>query len=128
MEDLLSVDRLLAVWNAVFGWLRTNVFVLDTAIQAGVIALTLLLLPGPKAIVETGSIRDFGGSVVVFGEVGLTGEIRPVPFGEERLAEAEKHGFKRAIVPRANVPRRTLQMEVVPVDRLSDALAAAHER
>jgi small-conductance mechanosensitive channel len=43
MEDLLSVDRLLAVWNAVFGWLRTNVFVLDTAIQAGVIALTLLL-------------------------------------------------------------------------------------
>jgi len=43
MEDLLSVDRLLAVWNAVFGWLRTNVFVLDTAIQAGVIALMLLL-------------------------------------------------------------------------------------
>ena len=43
MEDLLSVDRLLAVWNAVYGWLRTNVFVLDTAIQAGVIALTLLL-------------------------------------------------------------------------------------
>src|SRR5262245_56225388 len=43
MEDLLSVDRLLAVWNAAFGWLRTNVFVLDTAIQAGVIALTLLL-------------------------------------------------------------------------------------
>ena len=43
MEDLLSVDRLLAVWNVVFGWLRTNVFVLDTAIQAGVIALTLLL-------------------------------------------------------------------------------------
>ena len=43
MEDLLSVDRLLAVWNAVYGWLRTNVFVLDTAIQAGVIALMLLL-------------------------------------------------------------------------------------
>ena len=43
MEDLLSVDRLLAVWNAVYGWLRTNVFVLDTAIQAGIIALTLLL-------------------------------------------------------------------------------------
>jgi len=43
MEDLLSVDRLLAVWDAVYGWLRTNVFVLDTAIQAGIIALTLLL-------------------------------------------------------------------------------------
>jgi len=49
-----------------------------------------------------------------------------VPFGEERLAEAEKHGFKRALVPRANVPRRALRIEVVPLDRLSDALAAAH--
>lgn len=43
MEDLLSVDRLVAVWNAVYEWLRTNVFVLDTAIQGGIIALTLLL-------------------------------------------------------------------------------------
>src|SRR5262245_33386893 len=43
MEDLLSVDRLLAVWYAAYGWLRLNVFVLDTAIQAGIIALTLLL-------------------------------------------------------------------------------------
>jgi DNA repair protein RadA/Sms len=64
--------------------------------------------------------------LVVFGEVGLTGEIRPVPFGEERLAEAEKHGFKRALVPRANVPRRALKLEVVAVDRVSEALAAAH--
>ena len=61
----------------------------------------------------------------VFGEIGLTGEIRPVPFGEERLVEAQKHGFKRALVPRANVPRRALDLEVVPVDRVSDALAAA---
>ena len=43
MEDLLSLDRLLAVWNAVYEWLRTNVFVLDTAIQVGIVALTLLL-------------------------------------------------------------------------------------
>ena len=43
MEDLLSLDRLLAVWNAVYGWLRANVFVLDTAIQLGLVALTLLL-------------------------------------------------------------------------------------
>ena len=66
--------------------------------------------------------------LVVFGELGLTGEIRPVPFGEERLAEAQKHGFKRAVVPRANAPRRELGIEVVPVDRLSDALALAHAR
>jgi len=80
------------------------------------------------AIVSSLGERPVSHELVVFGEVGLTGEIRPVPFGEERLAEAEKHGFKRAIVPRANVPRRTLHMEVVPVDRLSEALAAAHER
>jgi len=64
--------------------------------------------------------------LAVFGEVGLTGEVRPVPFGEERLVEAQKHGFKRALVPRANVPRRALDIEVVPVDRVSDALAAAN--
>jgi len=63
--------------------------------------------------------------LAVFGEIGLTGEVRPVPFGEERLVEAQKHGFKRALVPRANVPRRALDIEVVPVDRVSDALAAA---
>ncbi|HSC14754.1 MAG TPA: hypothetical protein VLI71_06530, partial [Gammaproteobacteria bacterium] len=43
MEDLVSLDRLLAVWNAVYGWLRTNVFVLDVAIQVGIIGLALLL-------------------------------------------------------------------------------------
>jgi len=43
MEDLLSLDRLLAVWNAVYGWLRTNVFVVDNAVQVGVIALMLVV-------------------------------------------------------------------------------------
>jgi DNA repair protein RadA/Sms len=60
--------------------------------------------------------------LAVFGEIGLTGEVRPVPFGEERLVEAHKHGFKRALVPRANSPRRALDIEVVPVDRVGDAL------
>jgi DNA repair protein RadA/Sms len=80
------------------------------------------------AVVSSLSERPVAQDLVVFGELGLTGEIRPVPFGEERLIEAEKHGFKRALVPRANVPRRPLQIEVVPVDRLSDALAVAHAR
>ncbi|MCH2336954.1 MAG: DNA repair protein RadA, partial [Pseudomonadales bacterium] len=43
--------------------------------------------------------------LVVFGELGLTGEIRPVPNGQERLREAQKHGFTQALVPRANRPR-----------------------
>ncbi|MGL6455714.1 DNA repair protein RadA [Aeromonas caviae] len=63
--------------------------------------------------------------LVVFGEVGLSGEIRPVPSGQERLQEAAKHGFRRAIVPHANAPKYPIEgMEVVPVKKLSDALEA----
>jgi len=77
------------------------------------------------ALAITSSLRErvVPPDLAVFGEVGLTGEVRPVPFGEERLLEAQKHGFRRALVPRANVPRRSLDIEVVAVDRVSDALA-----
>jgi len=62
---------------------------------------------------------------VVFGEVGLAGEIRPVPSGQERLREAAKHGFKKAIVPAANVPREKVKgLEVLGVKSLSEALEA----
>jgi DNA repair protein RadA/Sms len=65
------------------------------------------------------------GSLIVFGELGLAGEIRPVPFGEERLREAAKHGFKTALVPEANVPKRPPEgMTVRGVTRLSQALEA----
>ena len=61
---------------------------------------------------------------VSFGEIGLTGEIRPVPNGRERLREAAKHGFTRAIVPADNAPRSGSLggLEVVPVRRIEDAL------
>jgi DNA repair protein RadA/Sms len=69
--------------------------------------------------------RALPQDLVVFGELGLAGEIRPVPFGEERLREAAKHGFRRAIVPRGNAPRRAIEgLEVVAVARLGEALAA----
>lgn len=71
--------------------------------------------------------RALETGLVVFGEVGLAGEIRPVQAGEERLKEAAKHGFTRAIVPRANAPKgggKIAGMEVLGVARLSDALAA----
>ncbi|TCO76984.1 DNA replication and repair protein RadA [Plasticicumulans lactativorans] len=69
--------------------------------------------------------RPLPSDLVVFGEVGLAGEIRPVPNGEERLREAAKHGFRQAIVPRANVPRARLAegFTVTPVERLTEALA-----
>jgi DNA repair protein RadA/Sms len=66
------------------------------------------------------------GSLIVFGELGLAGEIRPVPFGEERLREAAKHGFRTALVPEANVPKRPPEgMSVRGVARLNQALEAS---
>lgn len=77
------------------------------------------------AIVSSFRDRALPRDLVVFGEVGLSGEIRPVPSGQERLAEAAKHGFRRAIVPRSNAPRQPLPgMEVVVVDKLAEALEA----
>src|SRR5439155_19635201 len=60
---------------------------------------------------------------IVFGEVGLAGEIRPVQRGQERLREAAKLGFRRALIPAANKPRQPIEdMEIVTVNRIGDAL------
>ncbi|MGL5695426.1 MAG: DNA repair protein RadA, partial [Plesiomonas shigelloides] len=67
--------------------------------------------------------RPLPRDLVIFGEVGLAGEIRPVPSGQERITEAAKHGFKRAIVPIANMPKQPpVGMQVFGVKKLSDAL------
>jgi DNA repair protein RadA/Sms len=74
------------------------------------------------AMVSSFRERPIDKNLVVFGEVGLTGEIRPVPFGEERLKEAAKHGFTRALVPKANEPRENPGLQVVAVQSLADAI------
>jgi DNA repair protein RadA/Sms len=84
------------------------------------------------AIVSSLRDRALDQNLVVFGEVGLSGEIRPVPSGQERIREAAKHGFKRAIVPIANVPKSSGAnskndlggMEIIGVKTLQEALAA----
>ncbi|MFT4998731.1 MAG: DNA repair protein RadA/Sms [Flavobacteriales bacterium] len=77
------------------------------------------------AMVSSFRDRALPQDLVVFGEVGLSGEIRPVPGGQDRLKEAAKHGFKRAIVPKANVPKAGVKgMEIIGVDKLSQALEA----
>ena len=63
-------------------------------------------LPAVLAVLSSVRDRPVAVDTVCFGELGLTGEIRPVPFGEERLREAAKQGFRRALVPAANVPRK----------------------
>ena len=83
-------------------------------------------LPAVLAVLSSLRNRPLALDTVCFGELGLTGEIRPVPFGEERLREAAKQGFRRALVPSANVPRRPLEgLEVTGVGRLEQALSAA---
>ncbi len=78
------------------------------------------------AIVSSFRDRCLPRDLVVFGEVGLSGEIRPVTSGQERILEAAKHGFKRAIVPKANMPKQAIPgMEVVGVSKLSEALELA---
>ncbi len=76
------------------------------------------------ALVSSLRDRPLPAQLVIFGEVGLAGEIRPVPSGQERIAEAAKHGFQRAIVPYANRPKQhSASIEVFAVKRLSEALA-----
>ena len=66
--------------------------------------------------------------LVVFGEVGLAGEIRPAPRGQERLKEAAKLGFTRALIPEANRPKQPIAgMEVIAVKRVEEAVARIRE-
>jgi DNA repair protein RadA/Sms len=75
------------------------------------------------AVVSSHEARVIPHDTVVFGEVGLGGEIRPVPYGEERVREASKLGFARAVIPAANVPRRAITgISVSGVARLDEAL------
>ena len=79
------------------------------------------------AIVSSFRDQALPEDLMVFGEVGLSGEIRPVPSGQERLREAAKHGFKKAIVPFANAPRtadKDMGIQVIAVKNLQQALEA----
>jgi DNA repair protein RadA/Sms len=77
------------------------------------------------AIVSSFRDKILPQDLIVFGEVGLAGEIRPVPSGQERLREAIKHGFKKAIIPFANAPREKYPgIEVTAVKNLQEALSA----
>ena len=75
------------------------------------------------AIVSSIRNKPLPRGLVAFGEVGLAGEVRPAPRGQERLREAAKLGFSVAIIPKANAPKRPIEgMTIVAVDRLTDAI------
>jgi DNA repair protein RadA/Sms len=86
-------------------------------------------LPVVLALASSLSDRTVPNSLISFGELGLTGEVRPVAYGEERLREAQKQGFKIAVVPKENTPRKPLDgLHVIPVARVGEALEAAFSR
>ena len=79
----------------------------------------------PVLLSVISSLRDkpLPGETAAFGEVGLSGEIRPVTNGQERIQEAAKHGFRRIIVPWANRPKQAIaDVEIISVKRLMDAI------
>ncbi|EKE01976.1 MAG: hypothetical protein ACD_21C00011G0001 [uncultured bacterium] len=77
------------------------------------------------AVLSSMRNRPLEKNMVIFGEVGLAGEIRPVQSGQERLKAAAKHGFKKAIIPKANAPKKPFpEIEVIAVDNLIEALQA----
>jgi len=87
------------------------------------VAETAADLPSLIAILSSFRDRPMPEGLILFGEVGLAGEIRPVPGGQERLQEAVKHGFTHAIVPKANMPSRPIDgLTITPVQHLSEAI------
>ncbi len=85
-------------------------------------------LPVLLAVLSSLQDRPLAHGLLVFGEIGLSGEVRPVPSGQERLKEAAKHGFKRAIVPKGNAPKESpAGLQVIAVTRLEQALDALFE-
>src|SRR5207237_5176467 len=76
------------------------------------------------AVVSSHVDKPLPEKLAVFGEVGLAGEVRPAPRGQERLKEAAKLGFTQAIIPRANQPKQKIDgLDIIAVERVADAIA-----
>ena len=124
--DSNRVAMLLAVMNRHAGVSLQDYDVFVNVVGGIEIGETGWDLPVVIALASSLSDKVVPNSLISFGEIGLTGEVRPVAYGEERLKEAQKQGFKLALVPKENAPRKPLQgLDVVPVARVGEALELA---
>jgi DNA repair protein RadA/Sms len=124
--DSNRVAMLLAVMNrhANVSLQEHDVFV--NAVGGVQITETAWDLPVVLALASSLKDKALPTSLIAFGEVGLTGEVRPVAYGDERLKEAQKQGFKLALVPRDNAPRKPIDgLRVVSIARVDEALDEA---
>jgi DNA repair protein RadA/Sms len=124
--DANRVAMLLAVMNRHTGLSLQEHDVFVNVVGGLQIAETGWDLPVVLALASSLNDRALPRQLAVFGEIGLTGEVRPVAYGEERLKEARNQGFERVMVARENAPRRPVEgLEVIPVSRVDAALKLA---
>lgn len=121
--DTQRLSMLLAILNRHSGVSAHGLDVFINVVGGLQIFETAADLPILFAILSSLRNRPLPADLIAFGELGLAGEIRPVPGGQERLKEAAKHGFKTAIVPQANASKKTIDgMQVHGVQTLAEAI------
>jgi DNA repair protein RadA/Sms len=124
--DAQRVAMLLAVMNRHGGVSLQEHDVFVNLVGGLEVSETACDLPVALALASSLADRPIAQSVVAFGELGLTGELRPVAYGEERLREAAKQGFTSAFIPKDNAPRTPIEgLKVIAFGRIDEALAAA---
>lgn len=117
------LSMLLAILNRHSGISTHSLDVFINVVGGLQIFETAADLPILFAILSSLRNRALPADLIAFGELGLAGEIRPVPGGQERLKEAAKHGFKTAIVPHANAAKKNIDgMAILPVQTLKEAI------
>jgi DNA repair protein RadA/Sms len=102
------------IYTNVVGGIKVTETASDLAILAGIVS----------------SLKDrvIPQEVIIFGEIGLNGEVRPVANGYARLNEAVKHGFKKAIIPKANAPKQSIKgLSISAISTVSEALSQCEE-
>ena len=114
---------LLAVQHRHGGVLMSDQDVFVNVVGGVRVSETAADLPVLLAVLSSFRDQTLPNDLIVFGEVGLAGEIRPVPNGQERLREAAKLGFKRALIPAANAPKSGVEgLEINAVTRYAEVL------
>ncbi len=121
--DTQRLAMLLAILNRHSGISTHNLDVFLNVVGGLQIAETAADLPILFAILSSLRNQPLPTDLIIFGELGLGGEIRPVPGGQERLKEAAKHGFKSAIIPKGNAIKKSIDgLQIVAVQTLKEAL------
>jgi DNA repair protein RadA/Sms len=124
--DAQRVAMLLAVMNRHGGVSLQEHDVFVNLVGGLEVTETACDLPVALALASSLADRPIAQSIVAFAEIGLTGELRPVAYGEERLREAAKQGFKTALIAKDNAPRTPIEgLRIRELSRIDEALQAA---